>query len=396
MSGTVTLNTIFQHAGAAYRVQHGLPFFQRKAMQAIEACRTPALGGHVDQCDHCGYKRVHYNSCRNRHCPNCQGLARKKWVHAREQELLPILYFHVVFTLPDELRTITLINQRIMYSLLFQAASETLLQLGRDERHLGGQIGIIAVLHTWGQAMTDHPHLHCIVTGGGISNDGSRWATAKQTTPKRDYFIHVNVISDLFKKKFLDYLKHEYRAGTLTWVGQIRPLHEKKAFQHVLDQLYVKKWVTYCKRPFAGPKQVIGYLGHYTHRVAISNQRIKSYENGSVTFRWKDYRDGQKTKLMTLTVDEFIRRFLLHVLPANFYRIRYYGLLANRDRVSKLARCREFLGVIAALESLARKRKPFDALLLELCGVDVWCCPKCQTGRMIRITTVERITGLPP
>ena len=396
MKEMVTLNTIFQHAGVAYRTRHRIPFFQRKAMQAIEACRTPALGGYVDQCEHCGYKRVRYNSCRNRHCPNCQGLARKKWVHAREQELLPVPYFHVVFTLPEELKAITLINPRILYRLLFQAASETLLQLGRDDRHLGGQIGIIAVLHTWGQAMLAHPHLHCIVTGGGISNDGSQWATAKKTTPKRDFFIHVNVISELFKKKFLDHLKDEYRAGSLKWVGEIRHLQEEKAFKHVLDQLYAKQWVTYCKRPFAGPKQVIGYLGHYTHRVAISNQRIVSFENGYVTFRWKDYRDQHKTKLMTLSVDEFIRRFLLHILPANFYRIRYYGLLANRDRRGKLQRCRKLLDVKSELESLAAKHKTFDVLLMELCGIDVWCCPKCLKGRMIRVKIMQRITGLPP
>ncbi|NOY58887.1 MAG: IS91 family transposase, partial [Calditrichaeota bacterium] len=375
MSANVTLNSILQDAGAAYRNQHRLPTFQIKAMRAIESCRTSALGGHVDRCDHCGYERVQYNSCRNRHCPNCQGLVRKNWVHAREKELLPIPYFHVVFTLPHELRPIALVNRREMYNLLFRAASETLLQLGRDERHLGGQVGIIAVLHTWGQTMIDHPHLHCIVTGGGISNDDSRWTQPKKMTPKRDFFIHVNVISDLFKKKFLDYFKRQYRAGAFKWVGQIRHLQDKRAFQKMLDQLYAKKWVTYCKRPFGGPEQVIRYLGHYTHRVAISNGRIKSYENGKVSFSWKDYRDGSKTKIMTLATTEFIRRFLLHILPDNFYRIRYYGLLANRDRKTKLRRCHKLLGVIAAIESYERNSKKFDVLLLELCGVDICRCP---------------------
>jgi len=396
MSANATLNAILRDAGAAYRDQHRMPTFQIKAMRAIEACRTSALGGHVDRCDHCGYERVQYNSCRNRHCPNCQGLVRKRWVHAREQELLPIPYFHVVFTLPAALRPIALVNQREIYNLLFHAASETLLQLGRDERHLGGQVGSIAVLHTWGQTMMDHPHLHCIVTGGGISNDDSRWTQPKKMTPKRDFFIHVNVISDLFKKKFLDYFKRQYHAGAFKWVGQIRYLQDKSAFQQLLDQLYAKKWVTYCKRPFGGPEQVIRYLGHYTHRVAISNGRIKSYEDGKVSFSWKDYRDGSKTKIMTLAVVEFIRRFLLHILPDNFYRIRYYGLLANRDRKTKLSRCRKLLGVVAAVESHELNNKKFDVLLLELCGVDIWRCPACQTGRMVRVKILQPITGLPP
>ncbi len=396
MSQKVTLGTILQDSGKAYRTIHRVPGFQRKAMLAIERCRTSYFGGHVDRCEDCSYERVQYNSCRNRHCPNCQGLARKKWVYAREQELLPIPYFHVVFTLPAELHPIALINQREIYSLLFRAASETLLALAKDERHMGGQIGIIAALHTWGQPMNDHPHLHCIVTGGGISNDESRWVEPKKLTAKRDFFIHVNVISDLFKKKFLDYFKRRYRSDAFKWVGRISHLQNKRAFQHLLDKLYDKSWVTYCKRPFGGPEQVIRYLGHYTHRVAISNQRILSYADGQVTFRWKDYRDQSQTKIMTLAVDEFIRRFLLHILPDNFYRIRYYGLLANRNRKAKLSRCRELLGVIIDTTPHELSSKTFDILLMELCGLDVWRCPECKTGTMYRVKTIERITGLPP
>jgi hypothetical protein len=396
MSHDVTLGTIFQDAGEAYRSDHRVPGFQRKAMLAIERCRTSALGGHVDRCDHCGYERVQYNSCRNRHCPNCQGLARKSWVHAREQELLPIPYFHVVFTLPDELHPIALVNQREIYRLLFRAASETLLELAKDERHMGGHVGVIAVLHTWGQAITDHPHLHCIVTGGGISNDESRWVSPKKLTAKRDFFIHVNVISDFFKKKFLYYLKREYRAGAFKWVGNIRYLQDKRSFQQLIDELYEKSWVTYCKKPFGGPEQVIRYLGHYTHRVAISNKRILSYSDGLVTFRWKDYRDQSRTKIMPLAVDEFIRRFLLHILPDNFYRIRYYGFLANRNRKANLSRCRQLLGVSIAMKSPELSSKTFDILLLELCGIDAWRCPECETGTMHRVKTIERMTGIPP
>ena len=396
MSRALTLNAIFQDAGHIYRKTHRLPGFQRKAMHAIEKCRTSALGGHVDRCDQCGHEQVQYNSCRNRHCPSCQGSARASWVHAREQELLPIPYFHVVFTLPDELRPIVLVNQREIYKLLFKAASETLLVLCRDDRHMGGQIGIIAVLHTWGQTLIDHPHLHCIVTGGGIANDGSRWVKPKKLTAKRDFFIHVNVISDLFKKKFLHYFKRAYRAGAFKWIGRIQHLQTKRSFQQLIDTLYEKRWVSYCKQPFGGPEQVIRYLGRYTHRVAISNQRILSYANGQVTFRWKDYRDQSKTKIMTVAVDEFIRRFLLHILPANFYRIRYYGLLANRNRKARLSRCRELLGVLESIASRELSSHTFDVLLLELCGLDAWRCPECKTGKMYRVKTIERTTGLPP
>lgn len=396
MSGAVTLGRILHDAGDQYRSQYRVPRFQRMAMDAIESCRTSALGGHVERCDHCGYERIQYNSCRNRHCPTCQGFARKRWVVAREQELLPIPYFHIVFTLPEELRPVALVNQREMYRLLFRAASETLLDLCRDDRHLGGQIGIIAVFHTWGQTLIDHPHLHCVVTGGGISNDGLAWVWPKKSTTAGDFFIHVNVISDLFKKKFLDYFKREHRKGPLKWVGRISHLQDSGAFGELINRLYVKKWVTYCKRPFGGPQQVIRYLGHYTHRVAISNVRIKTYADGMVTFSWKDYRDNNKTKLMTLSVVEFIRRFLLHVLPDNFYRIRYYGLLANRQRKEKLSRCRELLEVIISLASAAARREMVELLLLELDNNSHWQCPKCEIGVMVFVKVMEGQSGHPP
>mgnify|MGYP006302050313 CR=1 FL=1 len=396
MSGTVTLGKILQDAGDEYRSRYRVPTFQRKAMRAIESCRTSALGGHVERCDHCGYERIQYNSCRNRHCPNCQGFARKRWVDAREKELLPIPYFHVVFTLPKELHPVALVNQREIYRLLFRAASKTLLALCRDDRHLGGEVGIIAVLHTWGQTLIDHPHLHCVVTGGGISNDGLRWVSPKKSTSGRDFFIHVNVISDLFKKKFLDYFKREKRKGALKWVGRIRHLQDRHAFQQMINQLYAKDWVTYCKRPFGGAQQVIRYLGHYTHRVAISNVRIKTYADKMVTFRWKDYRDKNQTKFMTLPVDEFIRRFLLHILPDNFYRIRYYGLLANRYRKEKLCRCRELLDVVMEVISEAARREKNEQLLQDLFDNNHWRCPKCNIGVMVLVKVLERQCGHPP
>ena len=390
------IGSLFREFGDLYRAAHPLPLAQHKAMRAIERCRTADLGGHVDCCDRCGYERISYNSCRNRHCPNCQSLARERWLLDRQRELLPIAYFHIVFTIPDELNPIALVNQRPVYDLLFQAASETLLTLGRDPRHVGGQLGIIAVLHTWGQNLMDHPHLHCIVTGGGLSDDGQRWLSPRKMTPGKDFFIHVNVISDLFKKKFLAYLKQRYQTGEFKWVGRIRYLKEKAAFHQLLTQLYAKKWVTYCKKPFGGPEQVLRYLGRYTHRVAISNHRIVNIADGKVTFKWRDYRDSNKTKLMTLDVFEFIRRFLLHILPARYYKIRYYGLLANRLRSARLNRCREILPFSQPPAAAKSERLCWEDVLLELCGLDIRKCPKCRTGRMVRKALLLCSAGVPP
>ncbi len=396
MKGGVTLGAIFRDAGHSYRQRYTLSKAQTKAMRAIERCRTSALGGHVERCDRCGYERILYNSCRNRHCPSCQHLARAKWVKAREQELLPIDYFHIVFTLPDKLRPLTLINQRVMYNLLFRAASETLLQLSGDERHLGGVVGIIAVLHTWGQNLTDHPHVHCIVTGGGLSADSSHWVLPKKMHRAKKFFIHVNIISDLFKKKFLAYLKESYQQGQLRCVGRMSDLHDARCFQQFVNRLYAEKWVTYCKRPFGGARQVLRYLGRYTHRVALTNSRIKSYGDGQVVFQWKDYRDRQNLKLMTLGVDEFIRRFLLHILPDNFYRIRYYGLFANRQRRHRLDCCRQLMAQVtvdlanqgALCSSVANRGDVFDE--------NFNLCPCCHRGHMIFVRVWENGFGLPP
>jgi len=390
------IGALFREFGASYRALHSLSLAQQKTMRAIERCRTADLGGHVDRCDSCGYERIFYNSCRNRHCPNCQSLARERWLLDRKRELLPIVYFHLVFTIPDELNPIALVNQRPVYDVLFQAASETLLMLGRDPRHIGGQIGLIAVLHTWGQNLMDHPHLHCIVTGGALSDDGQRWLSPVKTKRGKNFFIHVNVISDLFKKKFLTYLKQRYQAGKFKWVGRISYLKERTSFDQFLTQLYAKKWVTYCKKPFGGPEQVLHYLGCYTHRVAISNQRIVKVFNGKVTFKWRDYRDSDKSKLMTLEVFEFIRRFLLHILPSRYYKIRYYGFLANRFRNTRLSRCKDILSLIKPATSAKNERMCWEDVLLELCGLDVRKCPNCQSGRMVRKEILYRSAGVPP
>lgn len=367
-------------------------------MHAIETCRTSALGGHVDECDNCGHIEISYNSCRNRHCSKCQGLARAKWLAARMKELLPVTYYHTVLTLPDSLNHLALTNQRVIYGILFRAGSETLLTLGRDPRHVGAEMGFIAVLHTWGQNLLDHPHLHCIVPGGGLSEDGMEWLLPKKTTRKKKFFVHVNVISELFKKKFLFYLKKAYEAGELKFVGKSEALGSRQAFKKFLNNLYDTRWVTYCKAPFGGPEQVLKYLSNYTHRVAISNNRIVKLEDGKVTFRWRDYRDGNKTKLMSLDASEFIRRFLLHILPKNFFKIRYYGILSSRNRPTKLKRCQEILGDgLPQEQPLATDSIDWDGLFFKfIITSNSNICPKCQKGRMIRKEVIPPSIHGPP
>lgn len=375
----IEIADIFRKYGCAFREKYRLPLHCIKVMNLISVCRTSALGGHLEKCDRCGYQRNAYNSCRNRHCPKCQYAAKEKWIEQRKSELLPIPYYHIVFTIPEELNNITLINKRIMYSILFKSASETLLVLGKDPKHLGAEIGLIAVLHTWGQNLMDHPHLHCIVTGGGLSRDKSKWVKAKKAKYK-NFFIHVNIISDLFKKKFLYYFKKAQKNKELKFTGKISELNEPKVFQRMLNGLYKKKWITYCKRPFGGAEKVVEYLGRYTHRVAISNNRIKRMENNKVVFEWKDYRDNNTCKEMELPAVEFIRRFILHILPKNFYKIRYYGILSSRNKQKDIAKCREILGV-------AKDKEPKKVEIAEtwfdkeiLIGYDQ--CPNCTAGTM--------------
>ena len=333
---------IFRDHGPAWRrANRGhVSLDQMKAMSAIERCRTAALGGHVECCQGCGYSRIAYNSCRDRHCPKCQGAVARQWLAAREADLLPVEYYHVVFTLPAPIGQIAYHNKAVIYGLLFQAAAETLLTIAADPKHLGARIGLTMVLHTWGSALTHHPHVHCIVPGGGISLDGERWVACR-----RGFFLPVRVLSRLFRRLFCEKLAAAHRAGELQFFGEHQALEKAEAFAAFLKPLRDIDWVVYAKRPFAGPQAVLAYLARYTHRVAIANSRLIALDEHGVTFQFKDYRAKGRCryKPMTLPVEEFMRRFLLHVLPRGLHRIRHYGLLANAARVENLARARDLL-----------------------------------------------------
>jgi len=329
---------IFRDHGAAWRSANAghVSLDQLKVMTAIERCRTAALGGHVERCENCAHTVIAYNSCRNRHCPKCQGAAAREWLAERETELLPVPYFHVVFTLPAAIADIAYQNKAVIYDLLFKASSETMLTIATDPKHLGARIGILSVLHTWGSALTHHPHVHMIVPGGGFSLDGKSWLSCRPL-----FLLSVDVLSALFRGLFLDKLRAAYRAGALQFLGKHTRLIDPRAFAAYLAPLWDTKWVLYCKHPFGGPKEVLRYLARYTHRVAISNRRLIASDENGVTFKWKDYRiEGpERYKVMTLPTHEFIRRFLMHVLPAGFHRIRYYGLLASGKRSRASANC---------------------------------------------------------
>lgn len=380
----IDLGEIFRKYGPAYRDAYNLPLKSLKVMSAIEKCRTEELGGHVYQCDDCGHEKIAYNSCRNRHCPKCQSMAKEKWLSARKKELLPVPYLHAVLTIPDTLNPVALVNQAVIYDILFRAGKETLLELGRDPKHLGAEIGFIVVLHTWSQVLLDHPHLHCIIPCGGLTEDGKQWLFPKKYRKGKEFFVHVNLISDLFKKKFLSYFDAAYKAGELKFVGKTAYLNDRQAYKRFKDDLYKTTWVSYCKKPFGGPEQVLEYLGRYTHRVAISNHRIVNVENDEVTISYRDSKDDNKTKYMPLEVFEFIRRFLLHVLPPRYVKIRYYGLLNNRKKKEKLKLCREALGVPASQNNEESRTESWEEMLLRLTGVDPTICPNCGKGRMVR------------
>jgi hypothetical protein len=347
---TLEVADIFREFGPAWRqAQRGhLSLAQRKVMSAIEQCRSAALGGHVLRCEGCGTDQIAYNSCRNRHCPKCQSGAAKRWLDARQADLLPVEYYHVVFTLPAPIADIAYQNKAVVYGLLFDVAAETLLRIAADPRHLGASIGATLVLHTWGSALTHHPHVHGIVPGGGLAPDGKRWIACRP-----GFFLPVRVLSRLFRRRFLEELLQVHQAGKLRFFGEHAALAEPKAFKAWLGPLRQSEWVVYAKRPFAGPQAVLAYLSRYTHRVAISNSRLIAVNEHGVTFKWKDYRvkNGSKGrtrhKTMTLEPGEFMRRFLLHVLPAGFHRIRHYGLLANGSRKASLNLAREFLNAPA-------------------------------------------------
>jgi hypothetical protein len=370
----VEVADIFRAHGAAYRHTHALARAPRRAMQAIETCRTAALGGHRETCDTCGAERIAYNSCRNRHCPKCQTLAKERWLAARRAELLPVEYFHVVFTLPHALNALAQGNPRVIYTLLFRAVAATLTTFGRDPRHLGGDVGGTAILHTWGQNLSQHLHLHCVVPGGALAPDGARWIAAPP-----GFLFPVRALARVFRGKYLQALHRAFTTGQLRCAGSLAALADPEAFATWLRDLRQHDWVVYAKRPFAGSTQVLEYLGRYTHRVAISNERLVSHTDGVVRFRWRDYADGDRVKIMTLAAEEFIRRFLLHVVPGGFVRIRHFGFLANRTRRAKLARCRALLAqppapAASVIESVA-------ALMRRLTGIDIDRCPVCQQGQ---------------
>jgi hypothetical protein len=380
---TLEVADIFRQDGDTYRQAHVVSSAQRRVMTAIETCRTAALGGHVEQCDACGHQRIAYNSCRNRHCPKCQSLARAAWIEARHAELLDCEYFHVVFTVPEAVAAIALQNTRLLYTLLFRATADTLRTIAADPRHLGAEIGFFAVLHTWGQTLLHHPHLHCVIPGGGLSSDGAQWIACRP-----GFFLPVRVLSRLFRRLFLEHLEAAYNADTLRLAGSLVALRDRVAWARALAALREADWVVYAKRPFAGPQQVIDYVGRYTHRVAISNNRLLALDDGEVRFTYTDYRaESAPRKVMTLATGEFIRRFLLHVLPSGFHRIRYYGFLGARHRRTKLARCRQLLDSPTPITpSVARTPTTDDRDRTQaLTGVSMRTCPACHHGQMIII-----------
>jgi hypothetical protein len=378
---------IFRAHGPAWRAKQAghLSVGQLKVMSAIEQCRTAALGGHALRCNACDHEEISYNSCRNRHCPKCQAHAAQRWLEARQADLLPVEYYHVVFTLPEPISAIAYTNKAVIYRLLFDLAAETLTTIAADPKHLGAQIGATLVLHTWGSALTHHPHVHGIVPGGGISPDGDCWVACR-----RGFFLPVRVLSRLFRRRFLEELEKLHRAGQLQFFGEHEGLVDAGAFGRWLAPLRSCEWVVYAKRPFAGPEAVLAYLSRYTHRVAISNRRLVAKDENGVAFRWKDYRTKGRTrhKTMTLAADEFMRRFLLHVLPVGFHRIRHYGLLANTGRRENLARARALLGV--------PRPEPVDAETAVM-PVPTFVCRCCgATMRVVEIVMRQQPIRAPP
>lgn len=383
---------VVQQDGAAYLARYGatLSGAQHQALHAIAACRTAVLGGHRTQCNECGHEEISYNSCRNRHCPKCQGTAQAAWLAARERELLEVPYFHVVFTLPDTLPELILHNPRPLYSLLFQTVAETLMTIARDPAHLGAEMGFLAILHTWSQQLHYHPHIHCVVPGGGLAPDGTHWVACR-----KHFLVPVRVFSRLFRRRFLEGLGQAAIRDVLTYAGPGQALAEAPRWRRFLQALRRPAWVVYAKPPFGEPQWVLKYLARYTHRVALANRRLLALENGRVTFRWKDSAHGHRQRTMTLDAVEFIRRFLLHVLPRGFQRIRHYGFLANSVRQAKLALCRQLLRrpVASCPPATQTCSAPQGEDAPPPRSAEV--CPRCQTGRMLVVETFfpHRIVG---
>ena len=388
-AGKVELAQVFARHGTAFRATHRLAPVQYRALNAIEACRTAALGGHVACCDACGRLRYSYHSCRNRHCPKCQTLAKERWLAARRAELLPVPYFHVVFTLPHELNPLAQGNPRVIYRLLFDTAARTLVEFGENPRWLGGEIGITMVLHTWGQTLTQHLHVHCLVTGGALAADG-RWIY-----PRSGFLFPVKALSQVFRGKFLASLRRAFGSGTLALARSTAALADARRRAALFAALHARPWVVYAKRPFAGPEQVLAYLGRYTHRIALTNSRLLSLDDHTVRFRYKDYASANRRKVMALDAQEFIRRYLRHVLPKGFMRIRHYGLLGNRAKHHKLARAR---AALAAPRPPPEPAPPetIEAFWLRVAQLDIHRCPHCASGRLHRIGTLAPRAHGPP
>jgi len=383
MSGSAIAGIFRDVCASGNTSRPALPLLHRKVITAITSCRTPTLGGQVEQCDRCGHEIVRFHSCRNRHCPQCQTTARLSWVHDRLQELLPIGYFHAVFTVPHELNPFALRNKKCFYDLMFRAVKETLLELAANPKRLGADIGVVSVLHTWGQTLMDHPHIHCIVTGGGYDQNKRRWKPCSN-----GFLFPIPVIRKLFRGKLMDFFVQAIRTGDIAYGGKA----DTPEFNELVSTLYAKEWTVYVKQPFASPEALVKYLGAYTHRVAISDSRIVEHSKESVAFSYKDYAHESERKIMTLTAAEFVRRFLLHVLPQGFKKIRYFGFLAPRARSKRLARCRTFF-----------KKKPVDVkkgaspwyqIVKELTGRDPRRCPKCTMGTLCRIGILARSFAL--
>lgn len=366
---------IIRQAGTRFieRYRESLSWAQLKVLTAIARCRSAALGGHRDQCARCGYEAISYCSCRNRHCPKCQTNAREKWLRARERELLPVGYYHLVFSVPHALVPLIWQNKRVLFTLLFEASAATLLEIAADPKHLGAQIGFLSILHTWGQTLQRHPHIHCVVPGGGLSPDGTRWISSRS-----HFFLPVRVLSRVFRGKFIAELRRSFQRNKLVFHGDGLPLAQEKAFAAFLRTLFRQEWIVYAKPPFGGPEHVLQYLARYTHRVAISNHRLLSVDDNQVRFRWKDYAHHNKRRTLTLTNEEFLRRFLQHVLPKGFPRIRYFGWLANRKRATLLPVCRDRLA----------GQPPAPPMIADG-EATVWQCPRCHGPMQI----IERLTA---
>ena len=385
---------IFKEHGEAYTAKHPMPLRYKNIMRDIELCRTEYFGGHIDKCDTCGFERDNYNSCRNRHCPKCQTLAKEKWLEARKSELLPIGYFHNVFTFPHDLNPLARYNAKVIYNLLFAAVSQTLIKFGLDPKHIGGRLGFIAILHTWDQRIKQHIHLHVIIPGGALSIDGNKWLfpkkkkkRQKKRTRKKEYLCPVLALSPVFRAIVIKLLEAAYAKGELVFSGEIEQLGTPKGFKRLIQELWKPNWVVYSKEPFAGPDHVLEYLGRYTHKVAISNHRILNIENGMVTFKYRVRKEGDKEKITTISAEKFIQRFLLHILPHGFMRIRHFGFLANRCKKENISKIREQLGTIHRLPE--KVEETTVEIIKRLTGVDLTVCPECKKGKMLIVKEIE-------